>query len=86
MKFTEILYPLIIKVFRDEPYRLNTVENDNLFVTVVGNGWKTTMKLKIEYVYNYDKEIYQNLRKAFDSGDNERLKQEWQKAKPLVST
>ena len=41
------------------------------------------MKLKDKYAYQYDEEIYQKLRKAFDSGNADRLEKEWQCAKPI---
>ena len=77
---------VIIKGLRGEPEALNYERIDNLFVTVVGKSGKTQMRLKIRYVYQYDEETYQKLRKAFDSNDTEALEQEWQKAKPIALT
>jgi hypothetical protein len=84
LKYVNILQPVIIKGFRGEPEVLNSIGIDNFFVTVVGKGGKTQMKLKVKYAYRYDEDTYKRLRKAFDSNDSEVLEQEWQKAKNIV--
>jgi len=85
-KIDNIVQPVIVKGFMGEPEMLSSVNKNIYFVTVLGKSGKTQMNLKIKYVYRYDEELYQKLKKAFDSKDNERLETEWQKAKPIIST
>lgn len=86
VKSTEYTQPVMVKGFKGEPETLNSVGIENLFVTAAGKGGKTQMRLKIQYVYQYDDETYQKLRDAFDSNDTEALEREWQKAKPITLT
>jgi hypothetical protein len=83
-KKTKFLQPIIAKGFMGEPTRLDCVNIDNFFATVVGKSGKTQIKLKVKYVYCYDEETYQKLQKAFNSGDNDLLVKEWQQAKPIT--
>ena len=76
--------PVIIKGFMGEPSRLDTINIENNFVTVVGISGKTQMKLNVKYAYQYDEGTYQKLCKAFDSGDTGILEKEWQCAKPIA--
>ena len=83
-KKTNIMQILMIKGFKGEPTRLKCLNIDNLFATVVGNSGNSQMRVKVKYVYQYNEEAYQKLRKAFDSNDSEALEQEWQKAEPIA--
>lgn len=77
---------VIIKAFMNKPVRLKYYKYDRKSVTVICRDGKTQVNFAIDVVYQDDPEVYKNLRKAFESDDSIRLKEEWQKAKPIMST
>jgi ABC-type transport system substrate-binding protein len=83
-KKVKCLYPLIIKGFMSQPSKLDAVKCEKNFVTVLGRDGKTQMRLKAQYAYYYDEEIYQKLRNAYKSNDKETLEKLWQQAKPIA--
>jgi hypothetical protein len=77
---------VVIKGFMNEPTRLKFCNSDGNSVTVLCRDGETQMNFAIDVVYQYDAEAYRKLREAFESDDSIRLEEEWQKAKPIMST
>jgi hypothetical protein len=72
---------VIVKGFRGEPALLKCIGIENLRFIIVGNNKEMTIRLKKQYVYNYDKKTYERLKKLFESDDCELLDIEWGKTK-----
>lgn len=77
---------VVIKGFMGKPTRLKFYNNDGKSVTVLCRDGETQVNFAINMVYQYDTETYKKLREAFESDNSIRLEQEWQKAKPIIST
>ncbi|MGA2678327.1 MAG: hypothetical protein ABSF37_03380 [Sedimentisphaerales bacterium] len=80
------LQRVIIKGFMDEPTALQFVNNCGKSVTVLCRDGETQTNFACDVVYQYDEELYQKLKNAFDSNDKEQLMREWQCAKPIIIT
>jgi phage regulator Rha-like protein len=78
-------YLVLVKGFTCIPKRLNVIKCENNFITVAGMSGKTQMKLKAQYVYQYDEEMYQKLRNAYELNDKGTLEKVWQQAKPITT-
>ena len=80
------LQRVVVKGFRNEPKILDFVKYSGKSTTVLGRDRKCQMNFANDVVYRYDEELYKKLKKAYDDGDIECLKREWQCAKPIIVT
>jgi hypothetical protein len=79
------LQSVVIKGFMDEPAKLYSVKNNKKVTTVLCRDGKSEMNFKNDMVFQYNEELYQKLREAFESNDTEGLAREWLRAKPVMS-
>jgi len=67
------LQHVVIKGFRGEQRMLDFVKLSGKSTTVLGRDGKSQMNFANDVVYQYDKELYLRLKKAYDDGDTESL-------------
>ena len=70
---------VLIRAFMGEPVVLKCLGIENFSFIILGKDEKKQILLKKKYVYQYDENVYQKLKGIFDSGDFEKLTNEWDK-------
>lgn len=77
---------VVIKGFKDKPTKLKFINSDGKIITILCRDEKTQMNFANDVVCQYEAEGFKKLCEAFENADSIRLEQEWQKAKPIISS
>lgn len=82
----QFLQPVIRQGLMAYTWMLNCEKIYDNSIVLVGKGGRTRMTLGLKYVYRYREELFNKLRGAFESNDEERLVREWHCAKPVIAS
>jgi hypothetical protein len=74
---------VIIRARGDEPVRLRAVAVRGKAVDVVGSDESTPMPFHLEKAYHFDRDLFGNLRAAYEGGEAQKLAVLWERAVPL---
>jgi hypothetical protein len=76
---------VIVRACANEPVRLRFVGVRGAAVDVVGSNEKEPMPFHLTRTYRFDHELYEKMRKAFDSLHQKILSELWDQATPFVA-
>lgn len=71
---------VMVRAFQDEPVRLVAVAGNSVRVEVAGASQDVTLRFPASYVYDFDPNLFKELKDAWDRRDSGVLKSLWRKA------
>ena len=75
---------VIVRAYGDEPVQLQARKGDENAIEVVGNEPDKSISFPSQYVYQFNPELFNRLKVAFNGNNQKHLTMLWKEAKQYV--